>query len=157
MTIIYIDADACPVKDETLRVAERHKLKVRVVSNGGIRPNPHPLVETVVVGHGADVADQWIADRTGAGDICVTGDIQLALRCIDAGAQAINHNGELFTKSNIGQRMAMRDLMADIRAANPLAAGGSGKSFSKADRSRFLNGLELLIQRAKRIVPGAAG
>jgi uncharacterized protein len=157
LTIIYIDADACPVKDETLRVAERHKLKVRVVSNGGIRPNPHPLVETVVVGHGADVADQWIADRTGAGDICVTGDIQLALRCIDAGAQAINHNGELFTKSNIGQRMAMRDLMADIRAANPLAAGGSGKSFSKADRSRFLNGLELLIQRAKRIVPGAAG
>jgi uncharacterized protein YaiI (UPF0178 family) len=157
MTIIYIDADACPVKDETLRVAERHKLKVRVVSNGGIRPNPHPLVETVVVGHGADVADQWIADRTGTGDICVTGDIQLALRCIDAGAQAINHNGELFSKSNIGQRMAMRDLMADIRAANPLAAGGSGKSFSKADRSRFLNGLELLIQRAKRIVPGVAG
>jgi uncharacterized protein YaiI (UPF0178 family) len=150
MTKLYVDADACPVKDETLRVAERHKLPVLIVSNGGIRPNPHPLVQTVVVGHGADVADQWIANRVGSGDICITGDIQLALRCIDAGSDAINHNGEVFTKANIGQRMAMRDLMADIRAANPLAAGGSGKSFSKADRSRFLNGLERLIQQAKR-------
>ena len=131
-------------------MAERHKLPVLIVSNGGIRPNPHPLVQTVVVGHGADVADQWIADRIGPGDICVTGDIQLALRCIDAGADAINHNGEVFTRANIGNRMAMRDLMADIRAANPLGAGGSGKAFSKVDRSRFLNGLERLIQQAKR-------
>ncbi len=152
MTIVYIDADACPVKDETLRVAERHRLKVRIVSNGGLRPNPHPLAETVIVGHGADVADRWIADRIGPGDICVTGDIQLALRCLDAGSEAINHNGEVFTRVNIGNRMAMRDLMADIRAANPLAAGGSGKSFSKADRSRFLNGLEALVQKAKRSV-----
>ena len=150
MSKLYVDADACPVKEETLRVAERHKLPVLIVSNGGIRPNPHPLVQTVVVGHGADVADQWIADRIGPGDICVTGDIQLALRCIDAGADAINHNGEVFTRANIGNRMAMRDLMADIRAANPLGAGGSGKAFSKVDRSRFLNGLERLIQQAKR-------
>ena len=150
MTTVYIDADACPVKDEALRVAERHRLKVKVVSNGGLRPNPHPLVETVVVGRSADEADQWIADRIGPGDICVTGDIQLALRCIDAGSEALNHNGEVFTKANIGQRMAMRDLMADIRAANPLAAGGSGKSFSKKDRSNFLNGLERLVQQAKR-------
>mgnify|MGYP003626984427 CR=1 FL=1 len=150
MSKLYVDADACPVKEETLRVAERHKLPVLIVSNGGIRPNPHPLVQTVVVGHGADVADQWIADRIGPGDICITGDIQLALRCIDAGADAINHNGEVFTRANIGNRMAMRDLMADIRAANPLGAGGSGKAFSKADRSHFLNGLERLIQQAKR-------
>jgi uncharacterized protein YaiI (UPF0178 family) len=153
VTTVYIDADACPVKAEALRVAERHGLKVKVVWNGGLRPNPHPLVETVIVTHGADAADQWIADRIGAGDICVTGDIQLALRCIDAGGEAINHNGEVFTKANIGNRMAMRDLMADIRAANPLAAGGSGRSFSKADRSRFLNGLERLIQQAKRRPP----
>lgn len=153
MTVVYIDADACPVKAEALRVAERHGLRVRVISNGGLRPNPHPLVETVVVGHGADEADQWIAERIGPGDICVTGDIQLALRCLDAGSDAINHNGEVFTRANIGQRMAMRDLMADLRAANPLAAGGSGRSFSKADRSNFLNGLERLIQQAKRRPP----
>ena len=153
MTVLYIDADACPVKGEALRVAERHRLRVRIVSNGGIRPVPHPLAETVIVPQGADAADQWIADRIGPGDICVTGDIQLALRCIDAGGDAINHNGEVFTRANIGNRMAMRDLMADIRAANPLAAGGSGKSFSKADRSRFLNGLERLIQQAKRQPP----
>lgn len=149
MTAIYIDADACPVKDEIYRVAERHGLQVFVVSNGGIRPNPSPLVESVIVPEGADAADKWIADRIGPPDICVTGDIPLAAKCIAAGAHAIRHNGDPFTPENIGQQLGMRDLMADIRAANPLGVAGGGRPFSKADRSRFLNALELMIRRAK--------
>lgn len=151
MTKIYVDADACPVKDEALRVAERHKLKLYIVSNGGIRPNPHPLVETVIVPDGPDIADKWIADRIGPGDICVTGDVPLASRCIEAGAAAIKHNGEVFTQANMGQRLAMRDLMADMRAANPLNQGGGNKPFSKADRSRFLDRMETLVRSAMRV------
>ena len=147
---IYVDADACPVKDEALRVAERHKTRVVYVSDGGIRPNPHPLAEVVVVAQGADAADDWIVERIEPGDICVTGDIPLADRCIKAGARAIRHNGEVFTSANIGQQLAMRDLMADMRAANPLASGGGGKAFTKADRSRFLNALEREIRAAQR-------
>ncbi len=150
MTTLYIDADACPVKDQALRVAERHGLRVFVVSNGGIRPSPHPLVETVIVAEGPDAADKWIAERAGPGDICVTGDIPLAARCLAAGAQAIRHNGEAFTAANIGHRLAMRDLMADLRAANPLAAGGGAKPFSRADRSRFLEALERMVRAAVR-------
>jgi uncharacterized protein YaiI (UPF0178 family) len=150
MNAIYIDADACPVKDETYRVAERHGLKVYVVSNGGIRPNPNPLIETVIVAHGADAADMWIADRVGPGDICVTGDIPLAAKVLEAGAAAIRHNGDLFTTQNIGQQLGMRDLMADIRSANPLGASGGGRPFSKADRSRFLNSLEQVVRKVKK-------
>ncbi|MEM1299935.1 MAG: YaiI/YqxD family protein [Pseudomonadota bacterium] len=150
MTRIFIDADACPVRSETLKVADRHGLQVYVVSNGGIRPDPHPLVETVIVPDGPDVADKWIADRAGPGDICVTGDIPLAAKCIEAGARALKHNGEAFTQANIGNALAMRDLMADLRAANPLNQGGGGKMFSKADRSRFLDGLDRMIRTAKR-------
>ena len=150
MTEIYIDADACPVRAETLKVADRHRLQVYVVSNGGIRPDPHPLVETVVVPDGPDIADQWIADRIGTGDICITGDISLAARCIENGALALKHNGEAFTQANIGNALAMRDLMADLRAANPLNQGGGGKAFTKADRSRFLDALERAIQKARR-------
>ena len=149
MNAIYIDADACPVKDETYRVAERHGLKVYVVSNGGIRPNPNPLIETVIVAQGADAADMWIADRVGPGDICVTGDIPLAAKVLEAGAAAIRHNGDLFTTQNIGQQLGMRDLMADIRSANPLGASGGGRPFGKADRSRFLNSLEQVVRRVK--------
>ena len=151
MTKIYVDADACPVKDEAIRVAERHKLKLFIVSNGGIRPNPLPLVETVSVPDGPDIADKWIADRIGPGDICVTGDVPLASRCIEAGAAAIKHNGEVFTQANMGQRLAMRDLMADMRAANPLNQGGGNKPFSKADRSRFLDRMETLVRSAMRV------
>ncbi len=150
MNAIYIDADACPVKDETYRVAERHGLKVYVVSNGGIRPNPSPLIETVIVAQGADAADMWIADRVGPGDICVTGDIPLAAKVLEAGAAAIRHNGDLFTTQNIGQQLGMRDLMADIRSANPLGASGGGRPFSKADRSRFLNSLEQVVRKVKK-------
>ena len=150
MTSIYIDADACPVRGETLKVADRHQLQVYVVSNGGIRPDPHPLVETVVVPDGPDIADQWIADRIAPGDICITGDIPLAARCIENGGLALKHNGEAFTQANIGHALAMRDLMADLRAANPLNQGGGGKAFTKADRSRFLDALERTIQKARR-------
>jgi uncharacterized protein YaiI (UPF0178 family) len=150
MTALYIDADACPVKDEALRVAERHGVKVFVVANGGIRPNPHPLVETVIVPEGPDAADMWIADRIGPGDICVTGDIPLAARCLEAGARALKHNGETFTRANIGNALAMRDLMADLRAANPLGTGGGGKPFGRADRSRFLEALERMVRAAAR-------
>ena len=149
MSALYIDADACPVKEEAERVATRHRLKMFVVSNGGLRPSRNPLVENVIVDQGADVADMWIADRCGPGDVVVTGDIPLAAKCIEAGAQVLRHNGERFTQANIGQQLAMRDLMADLRAANPLGAGGSGKGFTKADRSRFLDALEREIRAAK--------
>ncbi|MGF1660078.1 MAG: YaiI/YqxD family protein [Rubrimonas sp.] len=147
--ILYVDADACPVKAEALRVAERHGVSVRIVSNGGIRPSPHPLVQTVIVPEGPDAADDWIAERIGPGDVCVTGDIPLAKRCLDAGAQALRHDGEAFTPSNIGHALAMRELMADLRSAAPLAAGGGGRPFAKADRSRFLEALDRALRKAR--------
>ena len=147
---LYIDADACPVKAEAERVATRHKVTMYVVSNGGLRPSQNPLVENVIVSEGADVADMWIADRCGPGDVVVTGDIPLAAKCIEAGARVLRQNGERFTEANIGQQLAMRDLMADLRAANPLGAGGSGKGFTKADRSRFLDALERELRAAKQ-------
>ena len=149
---LYIDADACPVKDEAERVTTRHKLKMYVVSNGGLRPSRNPFVENIIVDAGADVADMWIAERCGKGDVVVTGDIPLAAKCIATGARVLRHNGEAFTEANIGQQLAMRDLMADLRAANPLGAGGSGKGFTKADRSRFLEALEREIRAAARQV-----
>lgn len=150
MTVLYIDADACPVKAECLRVAERHGVEVYIVCNGGIRPNPHPLVHTIVVAEGPDAADMWIAERIGPGDICVTGDIPLAAKCLEAGGQVLRHDGDAFTLANIGNQLATRDLMADLRAANPLAqGGGGGKAFSKADRSRFLDRLETTMRAAK--------
>ena len=149
MSALYIDADACPVKAEAERVATRHGWRMFIVSNGGLRPSPNPLVETVIVSEGADVADMWIAERCGPGDVVVTGDIPLASKCIEAGARLLRNNGERFTEANIGQQLAMRDLMADLRAANPLSAGGGGKPFGKADRSRFLDALEREIRAAK--------
>lgn len=150
MAALYIDADACPVKTEAERVATRHKLQMYVVSNGGLRPSRNPLVQNVIVAEGADVADMWIADRAGPGDVVVTGDIPLAAKCVAAGARVLRHNGEIFTEANIGQQLAMRDLMADLRAASPLNQGGGGKAFTKADRSRFLDALEREIRAAAR-------
>lgn len=148
--MIYVDADACPVKAEAERVASRHGLKLALVSNGGLRPSPNPLVETVIVASGADEADKWIAERCGPGDVVVTSDVPLAARCIAAGARVLRHTGEAFTERNIGAQLALRDLMADVRAANPLAQGGGGKAFTKADRSRFLDALEREIRAAVR-------
>lgn len=146
---LYIDADACPVKSEAERVATRHKLPMKVVSNGGLRPSPNPLVETVIVPEGPDVADMWIAERAGPGDVVVTGDIPLAARCVENGALVLKPNGEALTAANIGNVLATRDLMADLRASNPFMQGG-GKGFTKADRSRFLDALERAIRAAQR-------
>jgi len=146
---IYVDADACPVKAEAERVGTRHKTRIFIVSNGGLRPSPNPLVENVIVPEGPDVADMWIADRAGPGDVVVTGDIPLAAKCVEAGAEVLKHNGEPLTAANIGDVLATRDLMADLRAADPFRQGG-GKGFSKADRSRFLDALEQALRRAAR-------
>lgn len=150
MTTLYVDGDACPVKAEAERVATRHKVPMVVVANGGLRPSANPLVQIVTVAQGADEADKWIAERCGAGDIVITSDIPLAAKCVEAGARVLRPNGEAFTAANIGQQLAMRDLMADLRAANPLGAGGGGKPFSKADRSRFLDALEREMRAALR-------
>lgn len=149
MTAIYIDADACPVKDEAERVATRRKLKLFMVCNGGLRPSPNPLVEMVFVADGPDVADMWIAERAGRGDVVVTGDIPLAAKCIEAGARVLRHNGEVFTTANIGNILATRDLMSDLREADPFRQGG-GKSFTKADRSRFLSALDSELNKAAK-------
>ncbi|MBO6866252.1 MAG: YaiI/YqxD family protein [Pseudomonadota bacterium] len=147
MTTLFIDADACPVKEEAERVATRHKVPMKVVSNGGLRPSRNPLVEHVIVPEGPDVADMWIADRCGAGDVVVTGDIPLAAKCVEAGARVLKHNGEALTQANVGQALATRDLMADLRAADPFRQGG-GRGFTKADRSRFLDALEREMRAA---------
>jgi uncharacterized protein YaiI (UPF0178 family) len=147
---IYVDADACPVKSEVEKVGTRHGIKMFIVSNGGLRPSQYPLVETVIVPDGPDVADMWIADRAGPGDVVITGDIPLAAKCVEAGAQVLKHNGEPLTAANIGNVLATRDLMADLRAADPFRQGG-GKGFTKADRSRFLDGLERALRKAKTL------
>jgi len=148
MTTIYIDADACPVKAEAERVAVRHGVAMMLVSNGGIRPSAHPLVQSVFVADGPDEADKWIAERATRGDVVVTGDIPLAAKCVAAGARVIKHNGEELHERNIGQVLAMRDLMQDLRSADPFRQGG-GKPYSRADRSRFLEGLERVVRAAK--------
>lgn len=146
---IYVDADACPVKSEAERVATRHRLPLVLVSNGGIRPSVNPLVQVVIVAAGPDEADRWIAERAGPGDVVVTGDIPLAAKCVAAGAQVLKHNGEALTGANIGNILATRDLMADLRAADPFLQGG-GRAFTKADRSRFLDALERAVRTAAR-------
>ena len=136
------------MKVEAERVATRHKIKMYVVSNGGLRPSQNPLVENVIVADGPDVADIWIAVRARQGDVVITGDIPLAAKCVEQGALVLKHNGEALTQANIGNVLAIRDLMTDLRAADPFRQGG-GKSFTKADRSRFLEALENTLRKAK--------
>jgi len=151
---IFIDADACPVKAEAEQIITRHKLDLVIVSNGGIRPSPNPLVQLIIVAEGPDVADKYIADTAKAGDIVVTGDIPLAAKVISNKVTAIRHNGDIFTTDNIGGQLATRDLMADLRAADPFLVQsnrrGGTTAFSEKDRSRFRNSLEAAIQRIKR-------
>ena len=146
---IYVDADACPVKAEVEKVGTRHGVKMFVVSNGGLRPSANKLVEMVIVPDGPDIADIWIADRATTGDVVITGDIPLAAKCVEAGARVLKHNGEALTQANIGNILATRDLMYDIRAADPFRQGG-GKPFSKNDKSRFLEALERELRAAAR-------
>lgn len=150
---IYVDADACPVKAEVEKVGTRHKVRMFIVSNGGLRPSQNPLVDTVIVPEGPDVADQWIADLAGPGDVVITGDIPLAAKCVASGALVLKHDGTPLTEANIGNVLATRDLMADLRAADPFRQGG-GKGFTRADRSRFLDALERAL-RAAANRPGA--
>jgi uncharacterized protein YaiI (UPF0178 family) len=148
-TEIYIDADACPVKAEVLRVAGRHRLTVHMVGNSWLRKTADdPLVNSVVVAEGPDAADDWIAEHIGPGDIAVTTDIPLADRCLKAGAQAIAPTGKPFTEAGIGNALAMRDLLSHLRDTGEVSGGGP--TFSKQDRSRFLSALETAIQATRR-------
>ncbi len=137
---IYIDADACPVKQEVYRVAERHGLKVFVVSNSPIAIPHDPLIERVVVAAGMDAADDWIAERAAKGAIVVTQDIPLAARAVKAGAVAIAPNGKPFSEDTIGMALATRNLMDSLRSAGEITGGP--KPFSPKDRSAFLQSLD---------------
>jgi hypothetical protein len=150
MTEIYIDADACPVREEVYRVAGRLSLVVHVVSNGSrpIRPPGLPNVRMVVVGAGADVADDWIAGRIGPGDVCVTGDIPLAARCLARGALAVSFTGRNWTPDNIGGALAGREVARHMREIG-MATGGP-PALTRADRSRFLGALDTAVQAALR-------
>jgi uncharacterized protein YaiI (UPF0178 family) len=146
--VIYVDADACPVKQEVYRVAERHGLKVYVVSNSPIAVPRDPLIERIVVAAGMDVADDWIAERAAKGAIVVTQDIPLAARAVKAGAVAIAPNGKPFSESSIGMTLATRNLMDSLRSAGEITGGP--KPFSPKDRSAFLGSLDREIVRLKR-------
>ncbi|MEM9683560.1 MAG: YaiI/YqxD family protein [Pseudomonadota bacterium] len=148
MPSIFVDADACPVKDEIIRVADRHGLKTYLVSDGGIRPSRNPLVQIVVVASGMDAADDWIADRIDAGDIAVTADTPLAGRCIAKGARVLRFNGEPVDEQSIGSALATRDLMNHLRETGTITGGPP--PFSDRDRARFLNALEVMVQAARR-------
>jgi len=148
MLEIYIDADACPVKGEILRVAERHGLKSYMVSDGGVRPSSSPLVELVIVSPGMDAADDWIAEHIGAGDIAITADTPLAARCIAKGARVLRFNGQPFDAQSIGAALATRNLMTHLRETGEITGGP--RPFTKQDRSRFLDALETMVQAVKR-------
>jgi uncharacterized protein YaiI (UPF0178 family) len=150
---IYIDADACPVKQEIYRVAERHALrgvalKVFVVSNSPIAAPRDEMIERIVVGSGMDEADNWIAERARAGDVVITADVPLASRCVKAGASVIAPNGKPFTADSIGMTLATRNLMDSLRSAGEITGGP--KPFSPRDRSGFLAALDQALVRLKR-------
>ncbi|HZF13830.1 MAG TPA: YaiI/YqxD family protein [Thermoanaerobaculia bacterium] len=145
---IYIDADGCPVKDEIYRVARRHGLKVYVVSNSYMSIPPDERIERVTVGGRFDAADDWIAERIGERDIAVTADIPLAARCLEKGARVISPKGQLFTEDSIGDAIATRELMSQLRQAGVVTGGPA--PMAKPDRSRFLAGLEDVIRAAER-------
>jgi uncharacterized protein YaiI (UPF0178 family) len=144
MKKIYVDADACPVKDEVTKVAIRNKISTYMVCNGGIRPFKNLLIKLIIVSEGADEADKWIFSNVLANDIVVTADIPLAAKCLDKGANVIKHDGQVLTVNNIGNILATRDLMSDLRSSDPFLKG-KNKSFSQIDRGRFLNSLQSLI------------
>ena len=145
---IYIDADACPVKDEIYKVAARHAVPVTVVAGGFIRVPQDPMIERVSAGAGMDAADDWIAARADAASIVVTADIPLASRCLKAGAQAIAPNGRAFTEDSIGMTLAVRNLMHDLRSTGDVTGGPA--PFKPSDRSAFLSALDQAIRRARR-------
>ena len=143
---IFVDADACPVKAEILKVAERHGLPVVIVSNSGMRPSRDPLVRHVVVSASFDAADNWIAEHAAAGDIAVTADVPLAKRLVEKGVHVTSHSGRLFTAETIGLQSAMRNLGQELREAGTISTYNA--PFSQRDRSNFLQMLEQLVRRA---------
>ena len=145
---IYVDADACPVKAEVVRVAARHDIPVQMVANSWMRIDTGPLVKLVVVEEGPDAADDWIAERIGASDIAITADILLAARCLKAGAQCIGPTGKPFSDANIGMAIAMRDMQRHLRETGE--SRGVNPTFTPRDRSQFLQALENAVQAAKR-------
>ncbi len=153
MTILYIDGDACPVREEVYRVADRLGLQVFVVSNGSrpMRPTGRPNVEMITVDAGPDIADDWIADRIVAGDVCITSDIPLAARCLAKGARALSSKGHHWTADNIGSALAGRAVAEHLRATG-INTGGPA-ALTKEDRSRFLAALDAAIQAARRPSP----
>lgn len=147
----FVDADACPVKEEVVRVAERYELAVLMVANSWMRLPDSPCVERIVVSDGFDAADDWIAERCTARDIVVTTDIPLASRCLQAGAVVIAPTGKPFTEASIGMALAMRELMTDLRAMGE--ARGGPAAFSRQDRSRFLQAMDTAVQTIMRRAP----
>ncbi|TXM60021.1 YaiI/YqxD family protein [Methylobacterium sp. WL120] len=145
---IYVDADACPVKDETYRVAARYGLHVYVVANSFLNVPREPWIERVVVGDAMDAADDWIAERAVAGSVVVTADVPLASRCVKAGATVIGPNGKPFSESAIGMALATRNLMQDLREAGTITGGP--RPFSARDRSAFLGALDRAVNRIRR-------
>lgn len=155
MTVLYVDGDACPVRDEVYRVADRLGLTVFVVSNGSrpIRPTGRPNVHLVTVAATADAADDWIAERITPADVCVTADIPLASRCLTKDARALAPNGRHWTADNIGNALAGRELSRHLRELG--VAGGGAPPFSKRDRALFLSALDVAVQAALRKAPRA--
>lgn len=145
---IYVDADACPVKDEIYKVAARHGLPVSVVAGNFIRVPSDPSIERVAAGAGMDAADDWIAERATTGDIVVTSDVPLASRCVKSGASVLAPNGKPFSEASIGMTLAVRNLMTDLRSAGEITGGPRG--FSPRDRSAFLSALDQTIRRNQR-------
>lgn len=150
MTEIYVDADACPVREEIYRVAMRLRLKVFVVSNGSrpIRPPGTSNVSMVIVGDDADAADDWIAERIGAGDVCVTSDIPLASRCLKKKARLVSPTGKRWTEANIGNALAGRDIARHLRELGENTKGPA--ALTRQDKSRFLSALDTVLQAALR-------
>lgn len=145
---IYVDADACPVKDEALRVAVRHRLIITFVANQGSRPTRDPMIRYVYVPYGPDAADDWIVEQVAANDIVITADIPLASRVLELGAQALGPTGKPFTANSIGMALAMRELKQHLRETGE--SRGHNPEFTARDRSQFLSALDEAVTRAKR-------
>ena len=155
MVEVFVDADACPVKAEILKVAERQAVRVTLVANFGLRPSRDPLVRSIMVPQGADAADDWIVDAVTAGDIVITADIPLASRALKKGAHVMGPKGRPFTEASIGMALAMRDLNQHLRETGE--SRGLNAEFTPRDRSAFLQAFDALLQRARREAPASKG
>jgi uncharacterized protein YaiI (UPF0178 family) len=145
---IYVDADACPVKDEAIRVAMRHRLTITLVANQGSRPTRDPMIRYVYVPYGPDAADDWIVEQVAPGDIVITADIPLASRVLDLDAQALGPTGKRFTRDSIGMALAMRELKQHLRETGE--SRGFNAEFSARDRSQFLAALDEAVTRSRQ-------